>query len=109
MKRILLKASSNPGPACYKKGGPLTITDANLMLGRLLPEQFPKIFGKDQNEPLDYQVSKSLFEKLTNEVNEYQQSKGLAKMSLEEVVLGFIKVANEAMCRPIRNLTEVSY
>lgn len=100
-------ASSYPGPACYKNGGPLTITDANLFLGRLLPEYFPKIFGKNQNEALDFDASKKLFEILTTQVNDYQKSKGLNEMSAQEVALGFIKVANEAMCRPIRNLTEV--
>ena len=50
-----------------------------------------------------------MFENLTKEINMYQQAKNLAKMSLEEVALGFIKVANEAMCRPIRNLTEVRF
>lgn len=99
-------ASSNPGPACYKKGGPLTITDANLVLGRLLPEYFPKIFGKTQNEPLDYQASRVLFDELTNRVNAYQRSKNLKEMTVEEVALGYVRVANEAMCRPIRNLTE---
>lgn len=72
-------ASSNPGPACYKNNGPLTITDANLILGRLLPEYFPKIFGKNQNEPLDYNASRVLFEKLTNKVNNYQKVKILNK------------------------------
>jgi N-methylhydantoinase A/oxoprolinase/acetone carboxylase beta subunit len=48
--------------------GPLTITDANLVLGRLLPENFPKIFGKNQNEPLDLEISRKLFGELTLEV-----------------------------------------
>lgn len=47
-------AGADPGPVCYrKKGGCLAITDANLLLGRLLPEFFPKIFGSDENQPLD--------------------------------------------------------
>ncbi|RNA32525.1 5-oxoprolinase [Brachionus plicatilis] len=99
-------AGSNPGPACYKNNGPLTITDANLILGRLLPDYFPKIFGKNQNEALDYRGSRKLFQDLTTEINEYQRTKELKEMSLEEVAQGFVKVANEAMCRPIRNLTE---
>jgi 5-oxoprolinase (ATP-hydrolysing) len=45
-------ASAHPGPTCYRKGGPLTVTDANLFLGRLRPEYFPKIFGPDQNQAL---------------------------------------------------------
>ena len=61
-------AGANPGPACYKKGGPLTITDANLLLGRLLPEYFPKIFGPNENEPIDLQVTKSKFQELAIEV-----------------------------------------
>lgn len=99
-------ASSEPGPACYKKGGPLTITDANLLLGRLLPDYFPKIFGPKQDEPMDYTASKLLFDNLLLEVNENQRSKGLKEMTVEELASGFIRVANEAMCRPIRNLTE---
>lgn len=47
-------ASADPGPVCYRKpGGMLAITDANLLLGRLLPDYFPKIFGPHENEPLD--------------------------------------------------------
>lgn len=62
-------ASSEPGPACYKKGGPLTITDANLVLGRLLPEFFPKIFGKNQDEALDLEASQALFRELADKVS----------------------------------------
>jgi 5-oxoprolinase (ATP-hydrolysing) len=61
-------AGANPGPTCYKKGGPLTITDANLLLGRLLPEYFPKIFGPNENEPIDFEITKCKFEQLANEV-----------------------------------------
>lgn len=61
-------AGAHPGPACYKKGGPLAVTDANLALGRLLPEYFPKIFGKNENEPLDKSCTVAAFEKLTGEV-----------------------------------------
>lgn len=62
-------AGAHPGPACYKKGGPLTVTDANLALGRLLPEYFPKIFGQEENEPLDIEATSKSFETLTDEVN----------------------------------------
>lgn len=62
-------ASSNPGPACYRKGGPLTITDANLILGRLVPEFFPSVFGPNEDEPLDPSASRSLFEELTRIIN----------------------------------------
>lgn len=62
-------ASSHPGPACYKKGGPLTVTDANLALGRLLPEHFPSVFGPNENEPLDREVVLKKFEALTEVIN----------------------------------------
>ncbi|KAF8197074.1 Hydantoinase/oxoprolinase-domain-containing protein [Pholiota molesta] len=95
-------AGAQPGPACYRKGGPLAVTDANLLLGRLIPDYFPKIFGKSEKEPLDIEASRSAFEKLAEEINAEQDK----KLSLDEIVYGFIKVANETMCRPIRALTE---
>lgn len=54
-------AGAQPGPVCYRKGGHLTITDANLLLGRLLPDFFPKIFGPNENEPLDYAGTHAAF------------------------------------------------
>lgn len=100
-------AGANPGPTCYKKGGPLTVTDANLILGRLLPQYFPKIFGPNENEPLDINSTRIKFKNLQNEINNYLKSSGDTKqLSIEEVALGFIRVANEAMCRPIRALTQ---
>ncbi|KAL7629519.1 hypothetical protein AAE478_001040 [Parahypoxylon ruwenzoriense] len=95
-------ASAHPGPACYRKGGPLTVTDANLFLGRLLPEYFPAIFGTDENLPLDYDVTKSKFLDLTDSIN----AASATRKTPEEVALGFLAVANETMCRPIRALTE---
>ena len=89
-------ASAHPGPACYRKNGPLAITDANLVLGRLVPEYFPHIFGPVK-----------AFEKLREEINAYNLSEGNGReMSLDEVAYGFIKVANEVMARPVRSLTE---
>ncbi|KAJ7619582.1 Hydantoinase/oxoprolinase-domain-containing protein [Roridomyces roridus] len=95
-------AGAEPGPACYRKGGPLAVTDANLLLGRLVPHFFPKIFGKSEKEPLDGDASRVAFEKLVEEINESNEK----KLSFDEIVYGFIKVANETMCRPIRALTE---
>ncbi|KAK0077725.1 hypothetical protein PV326_009864, partial [Microctonus aethiopoides] len=97
-------AGAHPGPACYKKGGPLTVTDANLVLGRLLPEYFPKIFGFNENESLDMTKTLCEFEKLTHQVNEHLKLNNdtkMTRMSVEEVAMGLIKVANETMCRPI--------
>merc|ERR1719277_1370393 len=72
-------AGAHPGPVCYRKGGPLTITDANLCLGRILPEYFPKIFGPTENEPLDKNGTIEAFEKLTQEINRFDDSKVLSK------------------------------
>ena len=87
-------------------------------MGRLLPEYFPKIFGKSEKEPLDIEASRRAFEQVRKEVHDHSKS----EMSLDEVAYGyelfrmsyvaltdacrFIKVANETMCRPIRALTE---
>lgn len=101
-------AGAHPGPACYKKGGPLTVTDANLILGRLQPEYFPKIFGPHENEALDARASLLKFTELTEHINKYLLESGERKiaLSIQEVAMGFIRVANEAMCRPIRALTQ---
>ena len=95
-------AGAHPGPACYRKGGPLTVTDANLFLGRLIPDYFPKIFGPHENEPLDVEVTKGKFISLAEQIS---RETGQAK-SPEEVAMGFIHVANESMAKPIRALTE---
>ncbi|KAK6376489.1 hypothetical protein LTS17_007084 [Exophiala oligosperma] len=99
-------ASAHPGPACYRKGGPLTVTDANLFLGRLLPEYFPKIFGPNEDLPLDQDITAQKFRELTESINKEQIEKGRARFTPEEVALGFLKVADESMARPVRNLTE---
>ncbi|KXJ77397.1 5-oxoprolinase [Aedes albopictus] len=101
-------AGAHPGPTCYKKGGPLTVTDANLILGRLLPEYFPKIFGPDENEALDYMATKEAFTVLQQEINKHviESGENEKPFSLEQIAMGFIRVANEAMCRPIRALTQ---
>ncbi|KAK1794456.1 hypothetical protein P4O66_011331 [Electrophorus voltai] len=118
-------AGAHPGPVCYRKGGPLTVTDANLALGRLLPDFFPHIFGPGENEPLSVEETMRHFQQLTHDINHFLSSnqppcdanrttqsygdmlKGAkSEMSVEEVAMGFIRVANEAMCRPIRALTQ---
>lgn len=100
-------AGAHPGPACYRKGGPLTVTDANLFLGRLLPDFFPEIFGENENEGLDEQASRKKFEELTEQINqEIAKGNKEKEMTPDEVAYGFIKIANETMTRPIRSLTE---
>lgn len=95
-------AGSHPGPACYRNGGPLTVTDANLALGRLLPEYFPSVFGPSHDQPLDRQVVLSGFRELTETIN---RDTGKT-LRWEEIADGFLQVANQAMCGPIRSLTE---
>ncbi|XP_066151271.1 5-oxoprolinase [Euwallacea fornicatus] len=101
-------AGAHPGPVCYQKGGPLTVTDANLVLGRLLPEFFPKIFGPNEDAPLNREGAIAEFRRLTQQINDFLRGRndGRALMSVEEVAMGFVHVANEAMCRPIRALTQ---
>lgn len=78
------------------------MTDANLLLGRLLPEYFPSIFGPKENEPLDMKATRALFERMAVQVKRETGK----DMSPEDIALGFIDVANETMARPIRALTQ---
>ena len=71
--------------AC-RKGGPLAVTDANLMLGRLLPDYFPKIFGKSEREPLDVEASRVAFEDIAGEINKGLE--GERQLDLDEIVYG---------------------
>jgi 5-oxoprolinase (ATP-hydrolysing) len=96
-------ASAHPGPACYRKGGPLTITDANLFTGRILPEYFPKIFGPNEDQPLDVEITRKRFEELCDIIN--HENPEVVKTP-EEIALGFLKVANFQMAKPIRELTD---
>ncbi|PKA48549.1 5-oxoprolinase [Apostasia shenzhenica] len=100
---------AHPGPVCYRKGGELAITDANLILGTVIPDYFPSIFGPNENQPLDVDATRRAFEKLSAEINSYRkgQDPSAKDMTVEEVALGFVNVANETMCRPIRQLTEM--
>ncbi|CAG9990002.1 unnamed protein product [Clonostachys byssicola] len=95
-------AGAHPGPAAYRKGGPLTVTDANVYLGRILPSFFPSIFGPDENLPLDTEIVAKKFEELAAVIN----AESGRSMTTYEIALGFLDVANEAMCRPIRAITE---
>lgn len=90
-------AGADPGPACYRRGGPLTVTDANVMLGKLQPDYFPAIFGPDQNEPLDEDIVRCRFGDLATTL-------GIGK-SAEEVAEGFITVAVENMANAIKKIS----
>jgi 5-oxoprolinase (ATP-hydrolysing) len=90
-------AGANPGPTCYRRGGPLAVTDANVMVGKLIPDFFPKIFGPAQNEPLDDKAVRGAFQKLADEVGDGR--------SPEEVADGFIKIAVENMANAIKKIS----
>ena len=89
-------AGANPGPACYGKGGPLTVTDANFLLGRIIPDFFPR--------KLDLDVVKDKFAALTKTVN--ADKAGGEHFTPETLALGFLSIANATMTRPIRTLSE---
>jgi len=95
-------AGSHPGPVCYRKNGHLTVTDANVVLGRLQPQFFPHIFGPNEDQPLDVAGARQAFEELTVEINHWLTEHGRQPMTVEAVAAGFIDVANEVMARPIR-------
>lgn len=153
---------AHPGPVCYRKGGHLAVTDANLVLGRIVPEFFPAIFGPNEDQPLDRDGAFRAFQDLAEEVNAHSRKRNehgeqsgacsawdiswalpghcwtrslrplppcshpgsawltrwcgarvraaephAPEKSVAEVAHGFLRVANEAMCRPIRELTQM--
>ena len=98
-------SGAHPGPVCYRKNGYLSVTDANLILGRLQPEYFPNIFGPKENQPLDLAASKATMSKLTEEINLYYKKRDISPLSVEQAALGYIRVANEVMIRPIKEIS----
>ncbi len=89
-------AGANPGPACYRQGGPLTVTDCNVMLGRLPPEFFPKIFGSNANLAVDRELVTERFRELASEIGE---------LSAEQVASGFLRIAVENMANAIKKIS----
>ena len=69
-------AGANPGPACYRRGGPLAVTDANVMLGKLQPDFFPAIFGPGQDQPLDVAVVRENFAAMAAEIGDGRSARG---------------------------------
>jgi 5-oxoprolinase (ATP-hydrolysing) len=98
-------AGAHPGPICYRKGGYLSITDANLFLGRLQANYFPHIFGPDENQALDVKAVDKAFRKLAERINIDTARLGLKTKTVEEIALGFLEVGNETMIRPIREIS----
>ncbi len=94
-------AGAHPGPVCYRKNGHLSVTDANLVLGRLQPEYFPRIFGPEEDLPLDLEASRIAMTELTEEINASYSDQGHQDhqpLSMEEVALGFLRV--RSWCGP---------
>ncbi|MBL8512931.1 MAG: hydantoinase B/oxoprolinase family protein, partial [Betaproteobacteria bacterium] len=91
-------AGANPGPACYRRGGPLTVTDANVMLGKIQPAHFPAVFGPDGNLPLDEQIVREKFEALARSIAASTGQPATA----ESVAEGFIRIAVANMANAIK-------
>jgi len=94
-------AGAFPGPACYRHGGPLTVTDANLLLGRIQPEFFPRVFGRDANEPLDAAATSAAFAALARNI---AAATG-AEPRPEQIAAGFLKIAVERMANAIKHIS----
>jgi 5-oxoprolinase (ATP-hydrolysing) len=94
-------AGANPGPACYRRGGPLTVTDCNVMIGKLRPNLFPAVFGPDGDQPLDAEVVKLRFAALADDVS---RKTGIVRTP-EEMAEGFLKIAVENMANAIKKVS----
>ncbi|MGB6298057.1 MAG: hydantoinase/oxoprolinase family protein [Rivularia sp. (in: cyanobacteria)] len=94
-------AGSNPGPACYRRGGKLAVTDANVMLGKIHPQYFPAVFGKDGNLPLDKDVVTEQFIQLAEDI---ETATGNHRTP-EQVAAGFISIAVESMANAIKKIS----
>jgi len=96
-------AGANPGPACYRQGGPLTVTDCNVMVGKLQPQFFPQVFGPDGNQPLDAAIVHQKFTALAQRI--HQQVPHLPLPTPEEVAQGFLAIANDKMASAIKKIS----
>ena len=90
-------ARANPGPAAYRRGGPLTVTDCNVLLGKLQPDLFPPVFGPNADQPLDVDTVRAKFEVLASEIG--------GEMSVEELAEGFLRIAVENMANAIKKIS----
>jgi 5-oxoprolinase (ATP-hydrolysing) len=90
-------AGANPGPAAYRRGGPLAVTDANVMVGKLIPDYFPPIFGEKRDQPLDVEAVRAKFAALAAQVGDGR--------SPEQVADGFIQIAVANMAEAIKKIS----
>ncbi|WP_103257785.1 hydantoinase B/oxoprolinase family protein [Tabrizicola aquatica] len=94
-------AGANPGPASYRRGGPLTITDCNVMLGRLSPAHFPAVFGPDGDQPLDAEIVRQKFRALAQQVAETT-----GRLDPPEVIAeGFLRIAIDNMANAVKKIS----
>ena len=94
-------AGANPGPASYRRGGPLTVTDCNVMVGKLDPDLFPKVFGPGGDQPLDAAVVREMFDALAKTV---ESATGHAR-SPAQIADGFLDIAVENMANAIKHIS----
>ncbi len=90
-------AGADPGPACYRKGGPLTVTDCNLFLGRIDPAFFPSVFGPEADQPLDRNAAREALESVAREMNN--------PLPLKEIAEGFLAIAIDNMANAIAKIS----
>jgi 5-oxoprolinase (ATP-hydrolysing) len=94
-------AGAVPGPACYRRGGPLTVTDANVMLGRVQPEHFPAVFGPGGDQPLDAEAVRRGFTALAAEITAATGD----RRSPEDVAAGFLEIAVLNMANAVKKIS----
>ncbi|MEJ2127620.1 MAG: hydantoinase B/oxoprolinase family protein [Woeseiaceae bacterium] len=94
-------AGADPGPACYRRGGPLTVTDCNVLLGRIQAGHFPAIFGPGGDQPLDVETVRQQFTQLAGRVTEARAE----ETSAETVAEGFLRIAVENMANAIKKIS----
>ncbi len=94
-------AGADPGPACYRRGGPLTVTDANVMLGKIQPDHFPAVFGPDGDLPLDRDIVARRFAALAGEI---ERATG-DRRTPQQVAEGFLTIAVENMANAIKEIS----
>ena len=95
-------AGADPGPACYRRGGPLAVTDCNVMLGKLNPDHFPHVFGPEGDQPLDVAVVRARFAAMAEEVSKETEE---APRSPEEMAEGFLRIAVDNMANAIKKIS----
>ncbi len=95
-------AGANPGPASYRRGGPLTVTDCNVLLGKVQPDRFPHVFGPNSDQPLDVDAARAKFGEMASQIAE---ETGEPPRPVEELATGFLRIAVENMANAIKKIS----